>query len=297
MKEFPEFEPLTLEHRYLLRESLLNANPTISEMCFGNLYIWQDTYPAYVSMIEDSYILRGENAFLVPVCERNHEKTIHLIEKIEGYCTNQKKDVIFKYTPAQCANVLKTRGYEVIPDRDNWDYLYLTEHLAELQGQKYYSKRKDIKKFMVATNEKAEFLPLAENHLLECLEINRNWLKEKKREDENYLAGEQLALTRALKDYSALEFIGFAVLLDGDVIGFTIGEQLNRETVVVHFEKGDYRYPGIYQYINQKFADAMLGKFKYINREQDLGIPGLRKAKESYHPIAMVEKFTCIKRA
>ncbi|MGC8912369.1 MAG: phosphatidylglycerol lysyltransferase domain-containing protein [Thermoplasmata archaeon] len=100
-----------------------------------------------------------------------------------------------------------------------------------------------------------------------------------------------------MKDYSALEFIGFAVLLDGDVIGFTIGEQLNRETVVVHFEKGDYRYPGIYQYINQKFADAMLGKFKYINREQDLGIPGLRKAKESYHPIAMVEKFTCIKRA
>ncbi|MEM4309041.1 MAG: DUF2156 domain-containing protein [Thermoplasmata archaeon] len=294
MAVFPDFEPLGLEHK-VLKEVLLHANPITSEMCFGSLFIWRDTYPAYISKIGNGFVLKGEEEFLMPVCERNPAETEKIVQAIEDYNRARQKRTVFRFTPKDCAEFLKQRAYEIVPDRDNFDYLYLPEELATLPGQKYYSKRKDIKKFVEKTGGKAEFVELKQEHLEQCLALNLNWIVEKELNNDFHVMAEHRALERAVKHYFELEFIGYAVLLDGKVVGFTIAEPLNKDTVVVHFEKGDYRLPGIYQYINQKFAEAMLGKFGYINREQDLGISGLRKAKESYHPIAMVEKYTCTK--
>jgi len=217
------------------------------------------------------------------------------VEEIENYNRALQKSTVFKFVAKHLAEVLNGMGYSIAPDRDNFDYLYLTESLALLPGQKYYSKRKDIKKFVEATNGKAQFAELKAEHKKECLEINKEWIEAKSLSEDAYALAEHLAFERALRNYEELEFIGFVVLLEGAVVGFTIAEALNKDTVVVHFEKGDYRIPGIYQYINQQFAQKMLGKYKYINREQDLGIPGLRKAKESYHPVALIEKYTCMR--
>ncbi|MCX8173588.1 MAG: phosphatidylglycerol lysyltransferase domain-containing protein [Thermoplasmata archaeon] len=294
MASFPDFEPLGLEHKEL-KKVLLTADPSTSEMCFGSLFIWQDTYPAYIARIRNGFVLRGEEEFLMPVCERNREETEKIVNEIEGHNMAIGRRTVFKFTPKDCASFLKERGYNVVEDRDNFDYLYLTEHLATLPGQKYYSKRKDIKKFVEKAAGKAEFLELKQDHLEQCLRLNLDWIEEKNLGRDFHVMAEHRALERAVRHYNELEFLGYGVLLDGKVVGFTIAEPLNKETVVVHFEKGDYRLSGIYQYINQKFAETMLGKYKYINREQDLGIPGLRKAKESYHPLTLVEKYTCTK--
>lgn len=294
MTVFPDFEPLGLEHKEL-KQLLFNANPTTSEMCFGSLYIWQDTYHAYISKIDNAFVLRSENEFLIPVCEKKSEEKEKIVSEIEQYCISTGRSTVFRFTPGECAKFLEERGYEVTADRDNFDYLYLAEDLATLPGQKYYSKRKDIKKFLVRAGKKLDFVELGQEFLQDCLNLNLEWIREKKLATDYHVMAEHRALERAIKNYQELELIGYAVIVDSKLVGFTIAELLNKDTIVVHFEKGDYRLPGIYQYINQKFAEAVLSKIKYINREQDLGIPGLRKAKESYHPFALVEKYTCIK--
>lgn len=294
MQEFPNFEPLTIEHAGI-RSTLISCEPETSEMCFGSMIIWQDTYPAYISKLGKAYIIAGDEAFLKPVCTGKGEELAPLVNAIEQECMRTKKPTLFKYVPLEFANLLGRMGYNVNPDRDNWDYVYLTEHLANLPGQKYYSKRKDIKKFMDATGGKAEFVQMQDAHLQACLELNKSWLETKEAQGDAYAIAEHKALEKCIQHFKVLEFTGYVVELDGMVCGFTIAEQLNKSTVVVHFEKGDYRIPGIYQYINNAFARAMLDKYTYINREQDLGLPGLRKAKTSYGPVRMIEKFTCVK--
>jgi uncharacterized protein len=180
-------------------------------------------------------------------------------------------------------------GFVVRSVRNSWDYVYLTEDLINLPGKKYYVKRKNINRCL--GEHKAEYKPIKDDIIDECLNMQTNWCNLRNCEATFGLEAENKAIKELFSHFKELNVFGGVVLIDGKVEAFTVGEQLNKDTAVIHFEKANPDIFGLYQVVNQWFCANALKGFKYVNREQDLGIPGLRQAKMSYNPAFFVEKF------
>jgi len=124
-----------------------------------------------------------------------------------------------------------------------------------------------------------------------CQELQDRWCDEKHCDLVATLHSESRAVKEALEEFAALGITGGCIVVEGKVEAFALGELLNPETVVIHIEKANAAFHGLYQAVNQQFLEQAWRRVPYVNREQDLGLAGLRKAKESYHPHHMVEKF------
>ena len=136
--------------------------------------------------------------------------------------------------------------------------------------------------------------PLGEQHLNACLELQLKWCQARRCEDDLSLLSEWEAIREVLSNYPLLDLKGGVVMVDGNVEAFTLGELLNEHTAVIHIEKANPEIAEFYTVVNQQCAEKCWGDVQYINREQDLGVPGLREAKLSYHPHHMVEKYRII---
>lgn len=183
----------------------------------------------------------------------------------------------------------KSGGIVAEPDRDHSDYIYLVSDLIQLQGRKYHRKRNHIKKFK--ENFDYQYVPLSPDRISECLELQTAWCDLRHCEADPGLTNEFKAIKEAFTHFGALGVVGGAVLIHGKVEAFTLGEPLNQETVVVHIEKANPDFDGLYPTLNQAFLQHRWSEYTYVNREQDLGEEGLRKAKESYFPHHMVNKY------
>ena len=183
-----------------------------------------------------------------------------------------------------------TKDYEIQEDRDNFDYVYLTEDLVTLKGKKFDGKRNWIKRFMRQYQYGVRHL--AESDIAECLDLVERW--EASSPENNRLTDDRSqaaarAIEEALKNFQILELEGIAILVDGKLEGFCLGEKLNPETAVIHVELASREISGLYQFLNRECARVAWRNFLYINREQDAGIPGLRRSKISYHPHHLVK--------
>ncbi len=175
-------------------------------------------------------------------------------------------------------------------DRDNSDYVYRTLDLIQLSGRKYHKKKNFLNRFM--KNFTFEYRHL-DMELVECLlDMQEKWCQIKECADKPDLLAEDYAIYEALTHFEELDYRGGAIQINSRIEAFSIGELLNTDTAVIHFEKADPEIPGLYGAINQLFCANDWSNIEYINREQDLGIEGLRKAKESYNPHHMVNKYT-----
>jgi hypothetical protein len=172
--------------------------------------------------------------------------------------------------------------------REHFDYVYRTEDLLSLAGSRYHAKRNYISRFGAAAV--SEFAPIGESNLRLCAEFHDRWCERRRCADDLNLLDEWEAVKEALASYGRLDVRGGAFLIEGRVEAFTFGELLNDNTVVVHIEKANPEIPGIYAAINQRFLREFWSDVPFVNREQDLGEPGLRRAKLSYHPHHLVEK-------
>ena len=133
---------------------------------------------------------------------------------------------------------------------------------------------------------------ISPDNLQEVADMQERWCAERNCKQDPHLCDEYRAIREVLDNFWALSAFGAAIRADGTIQAYTIGEALNPSTAVIHFEKAMSSITGLYQFVNQAFCRNYLKRFEYVNREQDLGIPGLRKAKMSYHPDRMVEKYT-----
>jgi uncharacterized protein len=180
--------------------------------------------------------------------------------------------------------------YTCLPDRDNSDYVYLTRDLIQLPGNKYHRKKNHLNQFMKRYD--FEYRPLDIN-LVECvLDMQEAWCQMRECMADPDLLAEDYAIREALTRFEDHGYAGGAILMDSRIEAFSIGEPLNRDTAVIHIEKANPRINGLYTAINQLFCKEAWSSFTYINREQDMGVEGLRKAKESYYPHHMVNKYT-----
>ena len=180
-------------------------------------------------------------------------------------------------------------------DRDYADYLYLRTDLATLAGKKFQAKRNHLNKFR-RTYTNYEYVPLTSDRIQECLDLEAEWCKVNNCDQHEGTGNERRALIYALHNFDALGLTGGILHVDGKIVAFTFGMPINQDTFGVHVEKADTTIDGAYTMINYEFANHIPEQYTYINREEDLGIEGLRKAKLSYQPVIILEKYmACLK--
>lgn len=174
-------------------------------------------------------------------------------------------------------------------DRDGSDYLYYSEDLINLSGKKYQPKRNHISFFERNYNWKYEVI--TKENIPECIAMNERWIEDSLPEYREDLEYEFEIIKRAFENYEALQLKGGLIRVDGEVIAFTVGEEMNDSTFCVHFEKAFSAYRGAYPIINREFCKRELSSYRYIDREDDVGAENLRKAKLSYHPAIIREEY------
>jgi hypothetical protein len=291
---FPEFRPLGLEDRQLFRDVLWQYQPETSELTFTNLFIWQAHYGFEWCLDRDWLLVisrspaRGGWALppLGPgpraeVCAR----LLTWLAETEG----RPASGIQRADRRLAAELAGSPKFAVEPVRDQFDYLYRAQDLIQLPGGKYHAKRNFIN--TLERTYRCTYEPLETGHLAACRELAAAWCSLKRCEADLGLMGEWQAVDAALDHLEALEIQGGVILIDGRVEAFSLGELLNGDTAVIHVEKANPEIRGLYALINQQFCEHAWAEVPFINREQDLGEPGLRSAKLSYHPHRLVEKF------
>ena len=291
--EFPQFKDLSLEDKPLFDLNFTQYPPVIFEFTFTNLFIWRHAYLIKICRLENFLCLLGEKEdhpfFFPPIGEGDVVKCYRLLLQ---YLKEKGDPPKIDRVPEEVVNRVdwKAEGFRVEFDRDQSDYIYLTEDLIKLEGRKYHRKRNHIKQFKEKYSHR--YTLLTTDYISECLQLETEWCDLRHCEIIPGLLSESIAIKEAFDHFEKLGVRGGAILINEKVEAFTLGEPLNRDTVVIHIEKANPAFEGLYPMINQAFLENQWSRHTFVNREQDLGEEGLRKAKESYFPHHLINKYT-----
>lgn len=288
-----EFKPIELADKAVIDDLLSQDPPETSELTFTNLFIWRRCYSP-VWRVRDGVllvILRGSEGHpfgLPPVGPGDKRAALQYLSRYLGefYPGAKIGRVGRRFVDAH----VSPDRFRVLEDPDNSDYVYLTENLIKLSGNKFHKKKNHLNKFI--KNYRFEYRTMDQDLAETCLQLQADWCELKDCSSDQGLSDEDNAVYEALTHFRELKFSGGAILIDSRVEAFGFGEMLNSDTAVIHVEKANSSIPGLYVAINQRFCEDAWSNVKYVNREQDLGIEGLRKAKQSYQPHHMIDKFT-----
>ena len=293
-----DFAEITLHNKTEFDRLIKLHNPLISELTFTNLFAWRQFYKFRYTVIAGllcviSVPCRGVPFAMMPVGEINEENFAEAFSGVKEYFVKRDWKPVFKKITNDELMYFRSRiasEESIVYDRDNSDYLYNTVDLTNLRGKKFDGKRNHINKFK--KRHTYEYVPLECALLDECSRIMEQWCKDKNCscQEGNYC--ERHANLELLHNFKTLGCKGALIKVDGLYEAFTAGEMLNKETAVIHIEKAKNTIDGLYTIINQQFAEKEWSSSIYINREQDLGLEGMRKAKLSYQPLKLIDKFT-----
>ncbi len=280
IKEYPESSSLSLDQRPLLHPRFQRLTEGMSELTFAGLYLFRETHQYQVSRAGDEvFIITGMDAepfFILPF-ELPPENVLNSL--FDRHRT-------MKAVSASQAERLARMGCRVWEDRDNFDYLYAREKLATLSGRKLHRKKNLVNLFL--RNNVCIAKPLLEEYAGAALQILEQW------RTQQGISGDYAAAREAIEKMKVLQLCGGIFYVNEQPVAYTLGEELAQGRMfVIHFEKAVLKkeYAGIYQYVNQAFTTVLPDQYERINREQDLGDPGLRQAKESYRPVDFVKKY------
>lgn len=280
-----DIRPLDLDTRPIVDAYIRQYPPQVSELTFTNLFVWRRSRPVFFTKAEGSLI------FLVHGKDGNHGPNVvfgHPLGK--ALPANLDREVQgFVRIPESTASSLRDAGFRVQEDRDNADYVYRVEDLAELAGRRFHKKRNLVKQCLETYT--CTYEPVTPELVSECSAMQDRWCQARRCGHDPGLCGEFIAIQESFIHWQSLGLVGGAIRIDGNIQAFAVGETLRPGTAVCHFEKAMPGYQGLGQLINQWFAKYALKGFEFENREQDLGIPGLRQAKKSYHPDHMIDKY------
>ncbi len=297
-----EFKSIELEDKELFEEHTYCHGYHNIEASFANIYLWSKVWGISMATDEDAmylYIDNGcEKSFMLPPflkeCETNISRPIKKCEEylksvketpplIKGV-TGMIKEKIEKDCPGE---------YLFTTDRKNFDYVYLSEDLCTLSGKKYHAKRNHINRLI--KEHSYEYKRYTSDYYESCIELCRQWMQGK----DEILEGheeEHSVIRNALANLEALGLVCGMMFIDDELEAFSIGEKFDKDMAIIHIEKANPDIQGSFALINREFAKNEWCDVKYINREEDLGIEGLRRSKLSYNPVFLIEKFDCVRR-
>ena len=185
--------------------------------------------------------------------------------------------------------------FEYTERRNSADYIYSRESLATLAGKKMHQKRNHFNKFIKQYEGRYSYSNMTEEDVCEVLAFQRKWIQMASDKDAmNVLEYETTAIEKLLSYFEKFSLRGGILRVDGDICAYCVGAKISDNAIDVMVEKGDYAYAGAYQAINKLFAENNCGDVEFINREEDMGIEGLRHAKLSYHPVELLTKYGAI---
>ncbi len=280
IEEYPEFSPLSLEQRPVLHPRFQRLAEGMSELTFAGIYLFRAAHDYQISRAgQDVFVIAGRDVepfFIVPFALPSEEILNSLFDR---YHT-------MKAVSESQAEPLARRGYRVWEDRDNFDYLYAREKLATLSGRQLHRKKNLVNLFL--RNNQCTAKPLLEEYAGDALAILERWKAQQEQ------PGDYTAAREAIENMETLQLCGEIFYVGEEAVAYALGEEVAQGRIfVIHFEKAILKkeYAGIYQYVNHAFVATLPEKYELVNREQDLGRPGLRRAKESYRPVGFVKKY------
>lgn len=290
-----EFREPRLEDQGLITSYFFKYPSRSCDRTFANVYLWAKHYNVEFAIYRNTLLFRDNSAgygFAFPAGEDEDVKAVitELIrwsrEEGQPFClygiTKEEFDKLETWYPGV---------FEVEYEREYADYVYEAEKLATLSGKKLHSKRNHINKFKIVHEGNWSYETLTKDNLEECFQMALEWRNLNGCEEDEEKNVEMCVTLNSLRLYEELGFCGGFLRVDGRIVAFTLGEPVNEDTFVVHIEKAFADVDGAYTMINQQFVEhELLGKYRYVNREDDVGIEGLRKAKLSYRPVFMIDK-------
>ncbi len=284
-----EWKKVCLEDKDKITAYLRLAGYPNCELTFTNILLWGRRYPTRYTVVDDHLIIYSiqERSFTYPLGEGDPEPALR---ELAAFCAREQIPLRFHSVNESIWDDLQKRypgRFQIIWVRDYADYVYRRSDLAELKGKKYHGKRNHIHNFLRTCDWSYE--PITDANQEECFEMSVKWW-EQNGADEGDKETEMEVTRMALNLRKYLGLSGGLLRVDGNVAAFTLGEAVNPDTFVVHIEKAFADLQGAYPMINQQFVLHEAMDYTYINREDDSGMPGLRKAKLSYHPAFLLKK-------
>ncbi|MFZ2455060.1 MAG: phosphatidylglycerol lysyltransferase domain-containing protein [Candidatus Altiarchaeia archaeon] len=279
-----DYKQVSMGDRPLFQEYFNRFPQTHTEYLYTGLVCWSHYTPAFYTVRDGSLLimnmLEGKPQFRPPVGERNDVILGEVLDlaKREG---GKKAVIAIDESAKEWINASHPK-INVQADRDFFDYVYLAKSLAELRGKPYENQRNHLNKFHRKYAYSVERID--QQNRDEVAEFLQRWCLARDCEEDRMLEEEKKAILFCMDRFFELELSGIVIRIDGKIQALSVWEQITKETAAIHYEKGMQEYDGIYPAINNEAAKILAKDYKYINRESDLGIPGLRTAKERLHP-------------
>ncbi len=287
------FTKLGFEHIPLVKAYFDQQKRRICDCTIGSTMMWRDYFDNCFAVVEDTIVFRskyldGQYVFTVPIGE-NPELLLDLVEE---YCRENSIALEFSTVTPFDLELLRNRWPDMVVEdnRDWYDYLYEYQDLVDFAGKKYAAQRNHMRRFE-RDNPNWSFSRMTEEDVEEVRNFYQAFLTDRNKESETAQA-ESEKIFEVLDHFSVYDFLGGILRVDGAIVGISMGE-IVRDTLFVHIEKAQVQYSGIYQKLVNCFArEFQTEGVKFINREEDVGDPGLRKSKLSYRPLKLLEKYS-----
>lgn len=284
MIDIKDFKEVTYKEKELFRDFFKRYPPEHSDNTFATMVCWSEYAHYRYLKIGDALIIsseiEGDFSFRGPFGEYDDELLVDVLKLAKEYGKDIAYEIFDRETKQRVLRYIPKDN--IIPERDFFDYVYGTEELAELPGKDYLNIRKQINKFRKKCKYVVE--DISDESLEDIHEFLVKWCKWRECEKKKVLNYEMGATVSAVDNFRELGLSGILIKNEDDIVAMSIYEELNPETVVVHYEKGLPKCSGSYKIINYETARRVKNQYKFINRESDLGLPGLREAKMRYHP-------------
>ncbi|MDD3368300.1 MAG: phosphatidylglycerol lysyltransferase domain-containing protein [Lachnospiraceae bacterium] len=294
------FKKVELVDMPVLQKYLKRADNRSCTFCVGNNYIWNVSGLLEYAIIKDALVYRMDEGkdivYRLPELTPDFKEIVKILEEDAKVVGKEFRMSDMSHEMARCLEEEFPWEFQISYNEKDSDYVYEIEALTKLSGKKYHGKKNHINKFL--KEHTFTYEPLTAEGLEECMALAETW-REAKNEvvtDDviRSMEYEKRALEFACEHYEEFGFVGGLIRMEGLVQAFTFGERGTDDTFITHFEKAA-DIQGLYPLINQQFTEHALQEYTYVNREEDMGLAGLRKAKQSYHPIFMVDDIWAVR--
>ncbi|MBI5492588.1 MAG: DUF2156 domain-containing protein [Deltaproteobacteria bacterium] len=275
--DYPDLSEVSIGHRQVLHPLFKRLECGVSEFTFANIFLFRKTHGYMLSRLPDGTVMisgrdNGKDFFMLPFGLPKRDLLDGLFKRFSCMKNASERQTL----------LLREAGYGVKEDRDNFDYLYSREEMAGLSGRKFHRKKNLVNLF--TGSYRYEVRPLLDEYIPDALGVLEGWRDESSADDYD-------AAKEALGLCGKLQLCGSVYYVEGTPAAYILGEELKKDTFVVHFEKAAGEFKGLLQFVNQSFSAGLPERYVFINREQDLGQEGLRKSKMSYRPVGFVKKY------
>lgn len=292
------FKCLTLEDKEIIEKYIDKSKLDSYEYLFSSLYMWRKLNNIKYAVIDDVLIIEkneeGKGTFYAQLFGYNKDNLTNIIDElIKRNLEFTDRDYLFGDVGDEFVDDLKKYtdfSIDIVEDIDDSEYIYNTQDLIELKGKKYHSKKNHVNSFLKTYSYDIKTIN-NENVKSDCMDLLHKWHEEVAVTIDKEMLMEIDAIKDLFRELHFFDLNSIAIYVDGELAGFAVGEKVNDRMALIHVERGEIAYKGIYAFLNKQFLVESFQDTEFVNRQEDTGNEGLRKAKKSYHPEKMIKKY------